>query len=82
LRARKPAASSQSSLSSPRPCAREVISAAESPNTRRAYTAQFRKFDAWCKRRRTAALPSTPAVVAAYLVDLAKTGADPSDIVV
>jgi integrase len=56
---------------------REVIGAAESANTRRAYAAQFAKFEAWCKRRRATALPAAPAVVATYLVDLAKTGADP-----
>ena len=57
---------------------RVVLEAAESPNTRRAYDAQFRKFTAWCERRKTKALPATPAVVATYLVDLAETGADPS----
>src|SRR5262249_34481987 len=56
---------------------REVIGSAESPNTRRAYAAQAAKFEAWCKCRRTSALPASPAVVATYLVDLAKTGADP-----
>src|SRR5271169_1503300 len=57
---------------------RTVLDAAESPNTRRAYDAQFRKFTAWCARRKTTALPATPAVVATYLVDLAETGADPT----
>jgi hypothetical protein len=55
---------------------REVVGAAESPNTRRAYKAQFTKFEAWCKRRGANPLPSTPAVVAVFLVDLAKTGAN------
>jgi hypothetical protein len=36
------------------------------------------KFEAWCQRRGTQALPDLPAVVATYLVDVAKTGADPS----
>jgi integrase len=57
---------------------REVIGAAESDNTRRAYATQAAKFKAWCERRGTSTLPTTPAVVATYLVDLAKTGADPS----
>ena len=58
---------------------REVIEAAESENTRRAYRAQFGKFETWCARRRTPALPASPGVVATYLVDLAATGAgDPS----
>jgi integrase len=55
---------------------REVVGAAESLNTRRAYQAQFAKFEAWCKRRGANPLPSTPAVVAVFLVDLAKTGAN------
>jgi hypothetical protein len=53
----------------------EVIAAAKSDNTRRA---QVAKFEAWCQRRRTNALATTPAVVAIYLTDLAATGADPS----
>jgi site-specific recombinase XerD len=57
---------------------RRVIAAAESQNTRRAYATQFAKFEAWCARRCTSALPATPAVVAIYLTDLAATGADPS----
>ena len=32
---------------------REVIGAAESANTRRAYAAQMAKFRAWCRRRGT-----------------------------
>jgi integrase len=55
----------------------EVIAAAKSDNTRRAYAAQVAKFEVWCQRRRTIALPATPAVVAIYLTDLAATGADP-----
>jgi hypothetical protein len=55
----------------------EVIAAAKSDNTRRAYAAQVAKFEAWCNRRCTSALPATPAVVAIYLTDLAKSGADP-----
>ena len=56
----------------------EVIAAAKSDNTRRAYAAQVAKFEAWCQRHRTSALPATPAVVAIYLTDLAKTGAGPT----
>ena len=56
---------------------RDVIGSAESPNTRRAYATQVAKFEAWCQRRRTKSLPASSAVVATYLVDLAKTGADP-----
>jgi hypothetical protein len=57
---------------------REVIGAAEGPNTRQAYATQAAKFDRWCKRRHTSAFPSSPAVVPAYLIDLATSGADPS----
>jgi integrase len=60
---------------------RQVIGAAQSDNTRRAYAAQFAKFGAWCKRRGAQALPATPAVVAAFLIDLAATGADPTKTV-
>ena len=56
----------------------EVIAAAKSDNTRKAYGTQVAKFEAWCRRRGTSALPATPAVVAIYLTDLAKTGADPT----
>jgi site-specific recombinase XerD len=56
----------------------KVIGSAESPNTHRAYAAQATKFEAWCTRRGTKALPAAPAVVATYLVDLATTGADPT----
>src|SRR6516164_6899605 len=56
---------------------REVIGSAESQNTKRAYATQVAKFEAWCQRRGAKALPASPAVVATYLVDLAKTGADP-----
>ena len=57
---------------------RRVIAAAESENTRRAYATQFAKFEAWCARRCTSALPATPAVVAIFPTDLAATGAEPS----
>src|SRR5262245_21984201 len=56
---------------------REIVGSAESPHTRRAYAAQATKFEAWCQRRGAKALPASPAVVATYLVDLAKTGANP-----
>jgi hypothetical protein len=58
---------------------REVVGAAESRNTRRAYWTQIAKFEAWCKRRGTNPLPTTPAVVAVFLVDLAQTGANPDN---
>jgi hypothetical protein len=56
---------------------RGYIGSAESPNTRRADGAQAAKFHVRCQRRAAKALPASSAVVATYLVDLAKTGADP-----
>jgi site-specific recombinase XerC len=56
---------------------RKVIGAAESENTRAAYATQTKKFEAWCSSHGTSSLPTTPAVVAVYLVDLAETGANP-----
>jgi integrase len=57
---------------------RRVVEAAVSPNTRRAYATQFAKFEGWCARRQTPAMPAPPQVVATYLVDLAATDADPA----
>jgi len=54
---------------------RRVVQAATSENTRRAYAASFAKFEAWATRRGAKALPAKPAVVATYLVDLARQGA-------
>jgi len=56
---------------------RSLVEASVCPNTRRTYHSQFAKFAAWCAQRLVAALPADPSVVAAYLADLASTGADP-----
>ena len=41
--------------------------------TRRLYAADWQDFAAWCRQRRHAALPATPATLAAYLAALAPT---------
>lgn len=50
-------------------------------NTRRAYAADWRTFEAWCIRQRVSALPASPATVAAYVDARAAGGARPSTIV-
>lgn len=53
---------------------RAVIANAKSPNTRRAYTAAWRAFDAWCARVELASLPAAPPTLALYFTDLARAG--------
>jgi len=53
--------------------ARDYLRAARSPNTLRAYRADWADFTAWCARRRLDPLPAEPATVALYLTDLAET---------
>jgi len=50
---------------------RDVLDAAESANTRRAYDSQTAKFERWCLASSVAAFPATSATVAAFLVSLA-----------
>ncbi|MBA3534766.1 MAG: site-specific integrase [Ardenticatenales bacterium] len=45
---------------------------AQSTNTRRAYDSDFRHFAAWCESHAFSPLPATPAVVAAYVADMAE----------
>jgi len=45
-----------------------------SPNTRRAYAADFRSFEAWCRSRGRRALPAAPGTVLLYLLHLAEEG--------
>jgi len=52
------------------PLARAASQAAE---TRRLYTADWAAFVTWCRARRHAALPASPAAVAAYLGSLSAT---------
>jgi site-specific recombinase XerD len=48
--------------------------AALSPNTMRAYGADWAEFQAWCEDRGRASLPATPATVANFASTLAKAG--------
>ena len=47
----------------------DVIAAAISPNTRRAYAVQWQNFTAFCERFGLAALPAAPSTVAAYITE-------------
>ncbi len=53
--------------------ARAYASQAKSPSTQRAYRSDWADFAAWCRDHQLAALPATPATVALYLTDRAKT---------
>ena len=53
--------------------ARDYLRAARSPNTLRAYRADWADFTGWCAMRRLDPLPAEPATVALYLTDLAET---------
>src|SRR5262249_48833037 len=54
--------------------------AEKSEATRRAYRSDFRTFKKWCAARNIAALPATPAALAAFLACEARRGAKPSTI--
>ena len=49
-------------------------------STRRAYEADFRTFEGWCRARGLGALPATAGTVAVYLAALARAGRRPSTI--
>ena len=49
-----------------------AAAAARAPATRRAYAAQWRRFERWCAARATTALEARPAEVAAYLAGRAE----------
>jgi integrase len=53
--------------------AREFASCARSRNTLRAYAADWRDFETWCRSRNFDALPASPQTVALYLTALAQT---------
>ncbi len=53
--------------------ARDYAGQAKSPNTQRAYRSDWADFTAWCQAHQLGALPATPATVALYLTDRAKT---------
>ena len=48
----------------------DALENAQSVNTRRNYTGQYRKFRAWCEREEQSARPASPEVVAAYAAEL------------
>ncbi len=50
--------------------ARSFLAAAKSPNTIRAYQADWRHFEGWASDHDRDALAATPATVVAYLTDL------------
>ena len=60
--------------------ARAYAAEAISPNTRAAYKADWRTFEAWCASAGIFSLPATPAAVATYLAHLADTGRKVSTI--
>lgn len=49
--------------------------AADAPNTRRAYAADWRDFSDWCAQAGVEPLPAAPEAVAAYLASMARTHA-------
>lgn len=54
--------------------ARAYVEQARSPETRRAYDGDWRRFAAWCRERGWAPFPATPDSVALYLTELAARG--------
>jgi integrase len=60
--------------------ARSYLEAVRSPNTRRAYAADWRGFQAWCEAWRLPSLPAAPETVALYLAHLADRGRKASTI--
>ena len=53
---------------------------AKSANTTRAYTSDWRQFEAWCDQRGLDTLPARPEAVATYLAVLAQAGRADSTI--
>jgi site-specific recombinase XerD len=54
--------------------AKAFVAAARAPNTLRAYAADLRCFEGWCRAHGEPSLPATPAAVALYLTSLAGEG--------
>lgn len=57
-----------------------ALAAARSPATRRAYASQWRRWETWCAARGTCPLPAEPALVAAWLTELADAGRSASSV--
>lgn len=55
--------------------AAELGRAAKSPNTQRAYDADWRSFRAWCAEHQLDALPAAPATIGLYIAALSGGGA-------
>jgi integrase len=60
--------------------ARGYIDASRAASTRKAYAADWLRFEFWCRERGAAALPAAPALVAVYLSALAARGQAPPSI--
>lgn len=60
--------------------ARGFADASRAASTRRAYAADWTRFEAWCRARATPALPAPPALVAVYLSTLAARGLAPPSV--
>lgn len=58
----------------------EYVGESISANTKKAYQSDYRQFESWCKAADFSALPATPAAVADYFSDMAKSGAKASTI--
>jgi site-specific recombinase XerD len=75
-----PAAGSLAALEPLVEAARGYAKHAKAPNTRRAYAADWKTFEAWCTQHRLQSLPAPSGVIATYLADLAKQGRKPATI--
>ena len=60
--------------------ARSYIDASRAASTRKAYVADWNRFELWCHERNAATLPAEPALVAVYLSTLAARGQAPPSI--
>lgn len=60
--------------------ASEYVGESISNNTKRAYQSDYRQFENWCKASGALSLPASPAVIAEYFSDMAKSGAKASTI--
>ena len=58
-------------LAAPLDRARAYVEQSTAENSKRAYTADWRDFTAWCDERQLASLPAEPGTLAAYLAQLA-----------
>src|SRR5947199_7003156 len=68
-------------LADPLASLRDYLAAEKSPNTRRAYAADFADFSAWCEQLGEISLPASPIAVARYFAHLADSGLKVSTIV-